>query len=117
MSTSKSEARANLDVDIRFLLANERTLLAWIRTSLALFVGGLALVQLAGNSLLQEATGLAVIAIGSLMTGIGYIRFQAADKAIRGGYLPEPGYGPVMQTIFVILLGVGIIATKILGLW
>lgn len=117
MATNKSKSTAQLDVDIRFLLANERTLLAWIRTSLALFVGGLAIVQLADNSQLQELTGLLVIAIGSIMTGIGYIRFQAADTAIRGGYLPAPGYGPILQTVFVILFGIGIIASKLLGLW
>ena len=32
--------------DYRFTLANERTFLAWIRTSLALIAGGVALVQL-----------------------------------------------------------------------
>jgi putative membrane protein len=32
--------------DYRFTLANERTFLAWIRTSLALLAGGVAVVQL-----------------------------------------------------------------------
>ena len=32
--------------DVRFTLANERTCLAWIRTSLALIGGGLAASQL-----------------------------------------------------------------------
>jgi len=32
--------------DVRFTLANERTYLAWIRTSLALIGGGLAAIQL-----------------------------------------------------------------------
>ena len=32
--------------DVRFTLANERTYLAWIRTSLALIGGGLAASQL-----------------------------------------------------------------------
>jgi uncharacterized membrane protein YidH (DUF202 family) len=36
---------AQLDIDIRFLLANDRTLLAWIRTSLAVLAGGLVLMQ------------------------------------------------------------------------
>ena len=36
-----------IDIDVRFLLANERTLLAWIRTAVTLQAGGLAVTQLA----------------------------------------------------------------------
>ena len=37
---------ADLDVDARFLLANERTLLAWVRTSLTLLAAGVGTLQL-----------------------------------------------------------------------
>ena len=35
-----------MDVDARFLLANERTLLAWVRTSLTLLAAGVGTLQL-----------------------------------------------------------------------
>lgn len=34
---------SNIDVDVRLLLANERTLLAWIRTALTVQAGGIVL--------------------------------------------------------------------------
>ena len=37
---------ADLDVDARFLLADERTLLAWVRTSLTLLAAGVGTLQL-----------------------------------------------------------------------
>jgi putative membrane protein len=39
--------RDGVDPDVRFTLANERTFLAWIRTSLALVAAGVALEALA----------------------------------------------------------------------
>ncbi|MFC7482946.1 YidH family protein [Luedemannella flava] len=44
---TEDDAPGRRDIDVRFLLANERTLLAWLRTALALMAGGVALAQLA----------------------------------------------------------------------
>ena len=99
MSQPKSERSKpeQLDVDVRFLLANERTLLAWVRTALALIAGGIALTQFGERTKFQIALGVATILIGACMAVVGYIRFRSADKAIRSGHLPALGYGHVFQ--------------------
>jgi putative membrane protein len=91
-----------LDIDVRFLLANERTLLAWVRTALALIAGGIALTQFGDRTKFQITLGVAVILIGAGMAVVGYVRFRAADSAIRSGRLPSLGYGHIFQVAGVI---------------
>ena len=73
--------------DYRFSLANERTLLAWVRTSLALDATGLGVVRFApplgpGG---REAVGGLLILLGAITAWSGYRRFLATDRAIRAG--------------------------------
>ena len=93
----------SLDVDVRFLLANERTLLAWVRTSIAIEAGGIALTQL-HHYRGYLATG--VLLFGGIMALIGYQRFRAANQAIRSHRLPPEGYGPALQVVCVVALAV-----------
>jgi putative membrane protein len=95
-----------LDVDIRFLLANERTLLAWIRTALTLEAGGVALAHFVSDSLLGFATGLTAIILGAILAVIGYRRFRAAEMAIRAGRLPRMDKGPALEVILIVLIAV-----------
>lgn len=98
---TKSE---QLDVDIRFLLANERTLLAWIRTCLALQAGGVAIMHF-GNAA-QNKVGISLIIFGACTAVIGYLRYRLADQAIRGGELPRAGFGPLFETCGVLILAI-----------
>src|SRR5262245_22182551 len=98
--------RDRLDVDVRFLLANERTLLAWLRTALALQAGGVALAQLAGHRTMQAVLGLALLVLGSVAGVVGYVRYRSAGRAIRAGALPAPGRGPAFMTAGVVVLAV-----------
>jgi putative membrane protein len=98
------------DVDVRFLLANERTLLAWLRTALALQAGGVTLAQLAGRRTLLFAAGLVLLAMGSATAVIGYRRYRGAGQAIRQRRLPEPGRGPVVVTVGVALIAALLVA-------
>ncbi len=78
--------------DPRFSLANERTFLAWIRTSLALLAGGVALdaVDLDGSRTLQSALAVVLLVLGLLGAGVAWVRWAVAERAMRLGH-PLPG--------------------------
>ena len=116
--TKTNKQTKNIDPDARFLLANERTLLAWIRTALAVLAGGVALIQLTSkDSATQDIVGTAAVLLGAFMALVGYIRFQAADKAIRRGELPALGHEPFIQTGGVIIVALALLATHLAGVW
>jgi putative membrane protein len=74
--------------DYRFSLANERTLLAWVRTALALDVAGLGVVRFApplGGAGGRELVGGVLVLLGAVTAWSGYRRFLATDRAIRAG--------------------------------
>jgi inner membrane protein YidH len=79
--------------DYRFSLANERTLLAWVRTALALDAAGLAVVRFApplGGAGGRAAIGGVLVLLGALTAWSGHRRFLATDRAMRAGApLPE----------------------------
>jgi len=75
--------------DARFTMANERTFLAWSRTSLALVVGGLAVGQLLppfphvpwGRS----AIATPLIVLGAIMAVLCYVEWNTNQRALRLG--------------------------------
>jgi putative membrane protein len=80
--------------DHRFTLANERTLLAWVRTALALDVSGLGVLRFApqvGPAGGRESIGIALILLGAVSAAVGYGRWAAMDRTLRSGSpLPPP---------------------------
>jgi putative membrane protein len=97
---------ADLDPDARFLLANERTMLAWLRTSLALQAGGVGIVNFASSLNLNGVIGLVLIGLGGLAGAAGFYRYRAADQAIRRGVLPPTGTAPQVLAVSVAVLAV-----------
>lgn len=80
--------------DPRWSLANERTLLAYERTSVGLVVAGLAVAgsrSIADAPAWLAAIGLPLIALGGAVALLGRRRFINAQRAMRtGAPLPAP---------------------------
>jgi putative membrane protein len=104
-----------LDIDVRYLLANERTLLAWLRTALTLVAGGVALAQLANDRPALQSIGVGLLILGSIGGLTGYARFRAAGRAIRSGQLPAPGHGPALMTAGVVTLAAVLVTVYLFG--
>jgi putative membrane protein len=108
------DAAREREPDYRFTLANERTLLAWIRTSLALDAGGLAVIRYAPPLAVtgaREAIGTILVTIGALTAGLSYRRFVRIDRAIRVGRpLPATSLPRLLSgSMFVLSLAVVIL--------
>jgi putative membrane protein len=76
------------EIDVRFSYANERTFLAWIRTSLGLVTAGLAITQLlppfdfpGGRRLI----GLPLIGLGVVIALSSFRNWQENERAMRAG--------------------------------
>lgn len=100
--------------------ANERTFLAWVRTSIAVMAFGfivekfdlfleVAAPQLAGRTLsipgqrVGNIAGLALIVVGTAMVAIAAIRFLVTQKKIDSADL-QPGAGSRIDVALAILL-------------
>ncbi len=72
--------------DYRFSLANERTFLAWVRTSLAFLAAAIGLDQLVPNlatSGMREVISLTLCLFAALLALYAYIRWASNEKAMR----------------------------------
>ncbi len=106
------KAANELDVDIRFLLANERTLLAWVRTGLTLIAAGVAAGFISTNSQYGTLAGMGAVAFGGLLAIVGYVRYRVADAAIRSGLLPPTGIGSLIVVIGVALFAAVLLVSR-----
>jgi putative membrane protein len=100
--------------DYRFTLANERTLLAWLRTGLALVAGGVAVATYApdlGVSWGSAAIALALVVIGLATALAGYRRWRVNEVAIRSGRpLPEGWVVPALTAaVAAVVVVVGVL--------
>ena len=98
--------------DYRFSLANERTFLAWIRTSLGLLAAGIAAHFLDAEDRAGRDV-LAIMAISASMLCVvnGYLRWVHVQRSIRAGEpLPEPHGIPALA---LSLVAVGLLAAAL----
>ena len=97
------------DPDYRYSLANERTFLAWIRTSLALLAGAVAVVQLVPPFRFDAARttlGAILTVTGLALSGLAYTRWATNERAMRGG---RPlAFSPMLLILAGALSAVGI---------
>lgn len=99
-----------IEPDPRFTLANERTFLAWIRTSLAFLAGGVALEAFAGDIFpVAIRTGLAIclLVIGMAIAAGATVRWIRVERAMRHSLpLPLPWIAPVLAVGAAIATGI-----------
>jgi len=100
--------------DPRFSLANERTYLAWIRTSLALLAAGVALdaLQVEMPRGLRVSASLVFIVLAVLAAGQAWLGWERTERALRDNRaLPAPSLAVVIGVgvaVASVLLAVGI---------
>ena len=108
--------------DYRFSLANERTLLAWLRTSLALVAGGVALTQFAPD--LGVAGGGPVVSVALLLAGLltalaGHRRYVRNERAIAADeplpVSPAATWVTGLVTVLVLALLVLVVVEAVRG--
>ena len=100
---------------LRERLANERTLLAWLRTALAFIGLGLVVARFAwlarvGGFTDQQSEdarwiGFFLIVLGALMSGVGVQRMRAYDRCIN-----PSGGGPGNHVLYGTALSVVVLA-------
>lgn len=86
--------------DPRFTLANERTFLAWIRTSLALLAGGIAVEAFTSDVFLEPVRrGLSVLLLllGMILSAGAAVRWLRVEGSLRTNRpLPLPLIAPLL---------------------
>lgn len=83
--------------DYRFLLANERTFLAYVRTALSLQLTGLAVVRFLTTQPRWVGTALGVVLVisGSLTVWGAYLRWRANEASIRANTEMDTARSPL----------------------
>jgi putative membrane protein len=117
----EADSPAEIEPDYRFTLANERTFLAWQRTALGLLAAAVALVQLVPELTIpgaRRALGVVLAALAILTSGMGLLRWQQTDRAMRHN-LPLPRHPtPAYLALGLILVGIvalGLVIAKVVS--
>lgn len=98
--------------DYRFSLANERTFLAYIRTSLALLAGGVAIEQLLPPFSVRgsrSALSIVLLCLASVVAGSSYRRWKRTEQALRL-------QTPLPASRLPLVLGGGLLVTSVAAL-
>ena len=103
--------------DPRWSLANERTLLAYVRTALSVLVAGLAI---AGSHTVTQvpawlaALGLPLIALGAVVALSARRRFFANHQAMREGEpLTVPPLASTLPWAIALIAAIGLVVASV----
>lgn len=97
--------------DPRYSLANERTFLAWVRTSLAMLAGGVALhaLGLPETEWLRTSLAVALVVLGGLTTAFALVRWARVERAMRT-HQPLPAFALGYLTVIAVVIGAALLA-------
>ncbi|MDQ0618165.1 YidH family protein [Arthrobacter globiformis] len=99
-SLSARILRGGSEPDPRFTLANERTFLAWIRTSLAMLAGAVAIEAFMADFFgpeLRKSISVLLLALALLIGGGSFFRWVNVERAMRSKTpLPLPWIAPLL---------------------
>lgn len=104
------------DPDPRFTMANERTFLAWIRTSLAAIAGGVALEAFALplEPRLKLAASLLLLALGAALPWAAWRHWKRTERAMRCNEPLPSAMAAMPLAVGVGLVGVLVVAAVVL---
>src|SRR4051794_11894677 len=89
--------------DVRFSLANERTLLAYQRTAIGLIAAAVAVAHFIDEGTLALTLAGVLLVSGALAAIGGYRRYRAADRAIRAGRPLPNGPTPLLISLGLVI--------------
>ena len=97
-----------VDPDPRFSMANERTFLGWIRTSLGMIALGVALATFvsASDGEGPRIVASALIALGGLLAAASWFRWVQIERAMRRGQGVPPSHLTPVVAVGVALIAV-----------
>ncbi|MGH3722963.1 MAG: YidH family protein [Mycobacterium sp.] len=104
--------------DYRFTLANERTYLAWVRTSLALIASGVALMQFVPEFWIpgaRHATSIVLVTTGGLLAMSAARRRRRVQDAMRRDDALPPSHMPTFLSVLLLGMVVLLVAMLING--
>lgn len=101
--------------DPRYSLANERTFLAWVRTSLAMLAGGVALhaIGLPETEWIRTTLAVALVLLGGLTTALALVRWARVERAMRT-HQPLPAFTLGYLTVAAVVIGAALLAVAFL---
>lgn len=113
-------------------LANERTFLAWIRTSIgimafgfvvvkfSLFVKQIALVlgekEVIYNRGYSSIAGIALVAFGTIISILSYLRYKQTEKQLNEGFYIHSSLLLFFISAFVVLVSVVLIVYLVVSI-
>jgi putative membrane protein len=106
---------AGQDPDPRFTLANERTFLAWVRTSLGMLAGGVALhaLGLPESQWLRTALAIMLVVFGGATCAFALVRWARVERAMRT-HQPLPPFNLGILVTAAVVVGAILLAVSFL---
>lgn len=104
--------------DLRFVLANERTFLAWNRTALAFVAAGLAVAQLLGQVAVpggNRTLALPLIGAGGVMATMSYRRWRQVGNALVHRKEPPRSVLPQILAVTVTATAMAAVVIAVTG--